>query len=81
MDREWDGDPEEDEERRCRHCKRKYLVKRWQMVRHCPFCGAAQMHGGAVSEPESDPRRDHPRREEFGRREPRGWRDRRTQGL
>jgi ribosomal protein L37AE/L43A len=50
---EWDEDVEE---RRCRYCHKKYLVKRGQKVRHCPYCGAAQTRG-AMTHLVGDPRR------------------------
>lgn len=47
VDEEWDEQlGEEDiEVRRCRVCKRTFEVKRGQKVRHCPYCGAAQVRG------------------------------------
>lgn len=39
---DWDEDVEP---RKCRTCRRVFYVKPGQKVRHCPWCGSAQVHG------------------------------------
>jgi predicted RNA-binding Zn-ribbon protein involved in translation (DUF1610 family) len=49
---DWDEDVVQ---RRCRYCKRRFYVQRGRKVRHCPHCGAAQIHG-AQTRLRGDPR-------------------------